>query len=121
MAELRRFATNNLSRGGFSVVRDRWIEVLYILGMVVMTAGIVNAAIQPVNYRYIIFPGQGAQSISETVINALALLIGSGGIYMSYMSGRQTTRPRMVSFYLAIGLLMIAIGIYVGIYVYISK
>src|SRR5262245_10675674 len=94
-----------------SLVRNRWIEAIYILGIVAMASGIVNAAIQPVDFRYIIFPGQGSQSITETIINALALLLGATGIYLSYLSGRQTTKPRMVTFYLILGLLLLATGI----------
>ena len=104
-----------------SLIRSRWIEVLYVLGIVAMASGIVNAAIQPVDSRYIIFPGQGSQSITETIINALALLLGATGIYLSYLSGRQTTKPRMVTFYLILGLLLLGTGIYIGIYVYSSK
>src|SRR5271170_7504634 len=104
-----------------SEIRERWMEVLYIIGIVLMTAGIVNAVIQPVNIGYVIFPSSGAQSATETGVDALALLIGSIGIYMSYLSGRQTTKSRMVNFYLTIGLLMIAIGVYIGFYVLSSK
>ena len=104
-----------------SLVKSRWIEMLYILGIVAMSSGIVNAAIQPVDSRYIIFPGQGSQSITETDINALALMLGATGIYLSYLSGRQTTKPRLVTFYLILGLLLIGTGVYIGIYVHSSK
>jgi hypothetical protein len=104
-----------------SEIKDRWIEVIYIIGIVVMTAGLVNAVIQPVNIGYVIFPSSGAQSATETGVDALALLIGAIGIYMSYLSGRQTTKSRMVNFYLTIGLLMIAIAVYIGVYVLSSK
>jgi hypothetical protein len=104
-----------------SLIRSRWIEILYVFGIVTMASGIVNAAIQPVDSRYIIFPGQGSQSITETIINALALMLGATGIYLSYLSGRQTTKPRMVTFYLILGLLLLGTGIYIGIYVYSSK
>jgi len=107
--------------GLVSELKDRWMEVLYIIGIVLMTAGIVNAAIQPVNFGYVIFPSTGAQSATETGVDALALIIGAAGIYMSYLSGRQTTKPRMVNFFLAIGLLLIAIAVYIGIYVLGSK
>lgn len=107
--------------GLVSELKDRWMVVLYIIGIVLMTAGIVNAAIQPVNFGYVIFPSTGAQSATETGVDALALMIGAAGIYMSYLSGRQTTKPRMVNFFLAIGLLLIAIAVYMGIYVLGSK
>jgi len=107
--------------GLFSELKDRWMVVLYIIGIVLMTAGIVNAAIQPVNFGYVILPSSGAQSATETGVDALALLIGAAGIYLSYLSGRQTTKPRMVNFFLAIGLILIAIAVYIGIYVLGSK
>ncbi|MDA4137222.1 MAG: hypothetical protein OK449_09550 [Thaumarchaeota archaeon] len=107
--------------GLISEIRDRWIEVLYIIGIVLMTAGIVNAVIQPVNFGYVIFPSSGAQSATETGVDALALLIGAIGVYISYLSGRQTTKSKMVNFYLTIGLFMIAIAVYIGIYVLGSK
>ena len=72
--------------GLFSELKDRWMVVLYIIGIVLMTAGIVNAAIQPVNFGYVIFPSSGAQSATETGVDALALLIGAAGIYLSYLS-----------------------------------
>jgi len=107
--------------GVVSELRKRWMEVLYVTGIILMTAGVVNAAIQPVNFGYVIFPSTGAQSATETGVDALALIIGAAGVYMSYLSGRQTTKPRMVTFYLGIGLLLIAIAVYIGIYVLGSK
>jgi hypothetical protein len=104
-----------------SEIEERWIEVLYLIGMVLLTAGLVCAAIDPVDIGYVIFPSSGAQSATETGVDALALLIGSIGIYLSYLSGRQTTKSRMVNFFLTIGLLMIAIAVYIGIYVLSSK
>lgn len=109
-------------KNGFAAeVRDRWIEALYILGIVAMTAGTVDAVIQPVNFGYVIFPSSGGQSATETVVDAFALLIGAAGIYLSYLSGRQTTKTRMVNFYLIIGLILIAIAVYIGIYVLSAK
>lgn len=118
---LRGWTARNVGKSGTSVARNRWIEALYIVAMVAMGAGAVSAISQPVDFRYIIFPSRSAQSISETIINVLSLAMGGAGVYLSYLSGRQTTKPRMVSFYLSIGLLLIATAVYVGIYVYISK
>ncbi len=110
-------------RGGGPIFsnRERWIQLLYVLAIVVFAAGLVNAAVQPVDQRFIIFPGRGSQSISETVINAFAILLGAGGLYVSYLSGRQTTKPRMVNFYLILALMLIASAMYLGFYVFSSK
>jgi hypothetical protein len=116
-----RLGKSTSKSGLFSELKNQWMVILYVLGIVVMTAGIVNAVIQPVNFGYVIFPSSGAQSATETGVDALALLVGAAGIYISYLSGRQTTKPRMVNFYLAIGLILIGIAVYIGIYVLGSK
>jgi uncharacterized membrane protein YoaK (UPF0700 family) len=101
--------------------KGRWMQLLYVLAIVAFAAGLVNAAVQPVDQRYVIFPGRGSQSISETVINSFAILLGAAGFYVSYLSGRQTTKPRLVNFYLILALLLIASAMYLGFYVYTSK
>ena len=116
-----RLGKSTSKSGLFAELKNQWMVILYVLGIVVMTAGIVNAVIQPVNFGYVIFPSSGAQSATETGVDALALLVGAAGIYISYLSGRQTTKPRMVNFYLAIGLILIGIAVYIGIYVLGSK
>lgn len=104
-----------------SQARENWVEVLYIAALVVMSAGAVNAIIQPVNVGYIIFPSTGGQSATETVVDAFVLLLGAGGVYVSYLSGRQTTKTRMVNFFLIIGLALVGIALYIGIYVLTVK
>lgn len=122
ISELWNRLTKATSRSGIaSGIKNRWMEVLYILGILLMTAGLVNAVLQPVNIGYVIYPSSADQSATETGVDALALLIGAVGVYLSYMSGRQTTKSRMVNFYLTIGLLLIAIAVYIGIYVLGSK
>jgi hypothetical protein len=112
----------SVSRSGLVVeVRRYWMEFLYVLAIVLMTAGVVNAVIQPVNPGYVIFPSSGAESATETAVNSFALLIGAAGVYLSYRSGRQTVKSRMANFYLGLGLLLIAIAVYIGIYVLTSK
>ena len=107
--------------GLLSELESRWMEVLYVLGIVLMTAGIVCAVIEPVNFGYVIFPSTGAQSATETGVDAVIIILGALGVYISYLSGRQTTKPRMVNFLLAIGLVLVAIAVYMGIYVLGSK
>lgn len=94
-----------------------WIRILYILGMVAFMAGAVDAVFFPVpNQGFIVYPQRGAQSVPETVIDSFIILLGAAGIYVTYLSGRQTTRPRMVSFYLGFALLLIALAVFMGIF-----
>jgi len=112
----------SLGRSSLSaLIKSNWIEVVYIFGVIVLAAGIVPALADPVPIQYIIYPGTDSQSISETVINSMALLMGFGGLYLSYLSGRQTVKPRLVGFYLGLSLVLIAAAVYIGIYVFVSK
>jgi hypothetical protein len=104
-----------------STVRSSWIEVIYIAGIIAMSAGIVSALASPVPQTYLIYPGPDGQTIAETVINAMALVMGFGGLYFSYLSGRQTVKPRLVGFFLILGILLIAGAIYIELYVYIQS
>jgi hypothetical protein len=117
---------NRFDKGfGKSVIYDQlrtsWVEILYVIALVTLSAGIVNAIIQPVNVGYVIFPSTGGQSATETVVDAFVLLLGTAGIYLSYLSGRQTTKTRMVNFFLVIGLFLIVTALYIGIYVLTAK
>ena len=107
--------------GTSNTIKNNWIEVVYVAGIVVMSAGIVSALASPVPQSYIIYPGQNGQSIPETVIYVMAMLLGFGGLYFSYLSGRQTVKPRLVGFFLTVGLLMLAAAIYIEMYVFLSK
>jgi hypothetical protein len=111
-----------VGRSGVSTtVRNNLVEVVYILGIVVMSAGIVSALAAPVNQSYIIYPSANGESIPEMVIYCMAAFLGFGGFYLSYLSGRQTVKPRMVPFFLTLGLIMMAIAVYIEMYVFFSK
>lgn len=122
MSGARERLGKGVERTGVStLIKNRSIEIIYIAGIIVMSAGIVSALASPVSQSYIIYPGRDAQSIPETVINAMALTMGFGGLYFSYLSGRQTVKPRLVGFFLILGLLLIAGAIYIELYVYLQK
>jgi len=109
-------------RGGFSTaVKNNWIELIYVVGIIALSAGIVSALVSPTPESYIIYPGRSGQSISETVLYAMAMVLGFGGLYFSYLSGRQTVKPRLVGFFLVLGLILIGVAIYLEMYVYFAK
>jgi len=104
-----------------NTIKNDWIEFIYIAAVVVMAAGIVTALAAPVDQSYLIFPSATGQSIAETFLNSMALGMGAVGLYISYLSGRQTVKPRMVGFFLILGLILIGAAIYLETYIYISK
>ncbi|MDG6901817.1 MAG: hypothetical protein JRM80_07640 [Nitrososphaerota archaeon] len=109
------------SLGGLAS-RTALVQALYVIAVVALMAGFIDAFFFPVpNQAQIVQPGPGAQTIPEAVIDAFVIGVGAAGIYAAYVSGRQTTRPRMVSLYLAIALLLIALSIFTGTYLSILK
>ena len=98
------------------------LQLLYVLVMIALMAGFVNAAVLPVpNQAQAIYPGPGAESIPETFIDGMVILLGGAGIYLTYISGRQTTRSRMVNLYLGFSLLLISISVLMGLYLVTAK
>ena len=107
--------------GVSTTVKNNLIEVVYILGIVVMSAGIVSALASPVNQSYTIYPSTNGETVSEMIIYSMAMMLGFGGLYLSYLSGRQTVKPRLVPFFLILGLILIGVAVYIEIYVFFSK
>lgn len=98
------------------------LEILYVVAVVALMAGFIDAVFFPVaNQAQIVEPGPGAQTIPEAVLDAFVILTGAAGIYLTYISGRQTTRSRMVNLYLGISLMLIALSIFTGTYLSILK
>lgn len=104
-----------------TTVKNNLIEFIYVAGIIVMSAGLVSALVSPTPQSYIIYPSRSGQSIAETVIYSMAMALGFAGLYMSYLSGRQTVKPRLVGFFLILGLIMMTVAIYIEIYVYFAK
>lgn len=107
---------------GKSSSRSGLVQTMYVLVIVGLMAGFINAVVFPVpNQGAIVYHGPGAQTIPEAIINSFIIVLGGAGIYMTYISGRQTTRTRAVNLYLGIALLLIFVSIFAGIGITIFK
>ncbi len=92
------------------------VETLYIILLVALMAGFVNAAVFPVpNQSYVPYPGISAMTIPEAIIDAFVIAVGGSGIYLVYRSGRQTVRSRTVNLYLGLALLLLVVSVFTGI------
>lgn len=108
------FAT--VTRGGGLV------ELLYVLLLVGLMAGFIDAVVFPVpNQSMVVYPSGGAQTIPEAVLDAFVIFVGGAGVYLAYISGRQTTRSRTVTLFLGLGLLMIVASVFMGMELAILK
>lgn len=114
---------NTLARAlGSLSSRTGILQLLYVIALVALMGGFVNAVFFPLpNQGQIVYPGTGAQTIPEAVLDASVILVGGAGIYVTYVSGRQTTRSRMVNLYLGIALLLITLSVFMGLYLTILK
>jgi membrane associated rhomboid family serine protease len=102
--------------------RTGWIQLFYLIVIVGFMAGLVSAVFFPVpNQGLVVYPSGGAQTIAETVIDAVVILFGGAGVYVAYLSGRQTTKPRMVNLYLGIALVLIFVSVFMGMELSILK
>lgn len=107
---------------GSITTRTGFLQLLYVVALVALMGGFVNAVFFPVpNQGQIVYPGSGSQTIPEAVLDASVILIGGAGIYATYMSGRQTTRSRLVNLYLGIALLLIALSVFMGLFLSVLK
>lgn len=98
------------------------IQALYVLLVVSLSAGFINAVVFPVsNQSYIPYPGGSAETIPEAIVDAFVIFVGGAGIYLTYLSGRQTARSRTVNLYLGLALLMIVVSLFTGIDLAILK
>jgi len=95
--------------------RGNLLSVVYMLIMVGLMGGFVSALAFPVpNQGQLVFPSRGAQSIPEAILDSFVIVLGGAGIYLTYVSGRQTTRARAVSMYLGLAFLLLAISLLAG-------
>lgn len=98
------------------------IQALYAVFLVALMAGFVDAVVFPVpNQSYIPYPSGSAMTIPEAIVDAFVITVGAAGIYLVYMSGRQTTKTRTVNLYLGLALLLIVVSVFAGIDMAILK
>lgn len=107
---------SSLTRGGGLV------QALYVLFTVALMAGFINAVVFPVpNQTYIPYPGGSAMTIPEAIVDAFVIVVGGAGIYLTYLSGRQTVRTRTVNLYLGLALILLIVSLFTGIDMAILK
>ena len=107
---------SSITRGG------GLIQALYVLLLVALMAGFIDAVVFPVPFQsYIPFPSGSAMTIPEAVLNAFVIAVGAAGIYLVYLSGRQTAKTRTVNMYLGLALLLLIVSVFTGIDMAILK
>lgn len=116
-------SARNMASGYLSTLtRGGLMQILYVLVVVGLMAGFINAVVFPVsNQALIVYPSGGAQTIPEAILDGFVIIVGGGGVYLAYLSGRQTARARTVNLYLGLALLLIMASLFIGINLAIQK
>lgn len=102
--------------------RGNLLALLYIVVVVGLAGGFMDALAYPVpNQGVLVYPSSTAQTIPEAILDSFVILLGSAGIYLTFMSGRQTTKARAVNIYLALAFLLIAVSTLAGVQLLLLK
>jgi hypothetical protein len=102
--------------------RGDLLPIVYVLIMVGIMGGFVNALVQHVpNQGAVVYPGAGYQTIAEAILDSFVILLGGAGIYLVYISGRQTTKARAVPMYLGLALLLLIVSVLAGTQLFLLK
>ncbi|MDG6913971.1 MAG: hypothetical protein JRN34_03670 [Nitrososphaerota archaeon] len=92
------------------------VRVLYVVIIVVYMSGFSLAVLYPAPVQSLTpYPSPSFETIPDAFVNAFVIALGGAGIYLVYLSGRQTATPRMVNFYLSAGLLLLIVSLFIGI------
>ncbi|MCP8308294.1 MAG: hypothetical protein H3Z52_05960 [archaeon] len=96
----------------------RLIEIAYMLALLFLFAGIINALLEGQYYSdYTIVPSFRIQSLVETFLNLFAIIIGTSGIYLMYLGGRRTGAKKAPSLYVISGLTVLIISVLIWLFI----
>ncbi len=99
----------------------RLVEMAYMFALLIFFAGIINALLEGQNFpNAIIIPSFRIQSMMETFLNLLTMIIGTLGIYLMYLGGRRTGR-RAPSLYVISGWIVLGISMVIWLFIIGAK
>ncbi len=117
---LRSFSRTSI----LDILRDRVLEIVYLIAILLFSSGLINGMIDgssPYIGNFLIYPRSGIQTLPETFIYLFTMLIGSAGMYLLYLGGRQGLRRRIANFYLAFGFSTVIIALSFALFVFELK
>ena len=99
----------------------RLVEIVYMLALFILFAGIINALLEGLSFsNYIIIPSFRVQSLVETFLNFLAIIIGTSGIYLMYLGGKRTGK-KAPSLYVISGWIILSISVLIWLFIISTK
>lgn len=104
--------------GAYRVIKQRGVEIGYLLTLFTLSAGIFNTLLEGSKPEFagrIILPFRAAQNFTEFLINFFTILVGTGGIYLIYLSGKQAFKYRTANLYLLLGFTVLVTAVIMGL------
>lgn len=99
----------------------RLVEIAYMLALLILFAGIINALLEGLNFpNYLIIPSFRIQSLMETFLNFSAIAIGTSGIYLMYLGGKRTGK-KAPSLYVISGWIILSISMLIWLFIISTK
>lgn len=117
---LRSFSRTSI----LDILRDRVLAIVYLIAILLFSSGLINGLIEgssPYVGNFLIYPRSGIQTLPETFIYLFTMLIGSAGMYLLYLGGRQGLRRRIANFYLVFGFSTVIIALSFALFVFELK
>ncbi|NHV97300.1 MAG: hypothetical protein HA494_05880 [Thaumarchaeota archaeon] len=117
----RRLEKSRFVRRSLKVSVERVIEGLYLLALLILLGGGVNAVLEGLRFKApqsMIFRSSTAQSIGDTVIYIFTLILGVAGVYFIYRGSRFTSSKRVSNFYLFVGVVGLLLALVIELYLF---
>lgn len=116
LSRLTRIKT--IARAYKSLTFGSIIEIVYVFLFLLFTAGVINSLLEGNNPSYasqLIVRGLRVQNMLETFLYLFSGLIGTGGIYLMYISKKQAEK-RVENIFLLLGITILFLSVFISLY-----
>ena len=104
-----RIIKNIRNNNSLLFLRRKWVETIYFIIFISLTAGMMNTILE----GYVRDSSIG-QNISQTIAYMIIMLLGTGAIYLTYISNSQGISRRIGNFYFIFGIILIFLTTFIG-------
>ena len=104
-----RIIKNIRNNNSLLFLRGKWVETIYFIIFISLTAGMMNTILE----GYVRDSSIG-QNISQTIAYMIIMLLGTGAIYLTYISNSQGISRRIGNFYFIFGIILIFLTTFIG-------
>ncbi len=106
-----------------NITKSRSLEILYISGLFLFSAGIINGLIEGprLPQGYVIFPQRGIQTPTEIFVYLFISVLGTFGFYLVYLGSHDNFKKRVSNLYIIFGFSSVLLAIVFIFYIFFTK